>query len=410
MRLFLWAEVLPVLALGLLALACAADLAAVTAVYGLEYVWRLIAWRYPSPHDHDRYPQRHIAASPQPVLFRNNPDGAAMVRAAFARVGRSEAPSDEAFEQFLTRTETTSLLVLRDGELLYESYFNGHRRDTVQTSHSMAKSITSLLVGAAIAENKLPSIDTPAQNVLPNIKGLRDSGVSLRNLLNMTSGFAMVDLRLLWPFSVPWTTYKLTNFAPDLQSFVAAVRPKNPPGSQFLYDGRNTMLLGVILEAATGGKHVADWLEQRLWQPMGAEYAASWSLDSRRCGFEKMSSGINARPIDFLKIGQLVLRGGILENRQRLLPEAWIEQATTPSPRVPGWEDADDMFYGLQWWGFTRANGPCDVFADGIFGQILLISPINGIVVLRTGHGEGGVQSWPRLLLALANALGPAPV
>ena len=296
------------------------------------------------------------------------------------------------------------MLVLRDGHLLYEGYFNGHQRDSVQGSFSMAKSVTALLIGAAIAERKLPSIDTTAQDLLPDVKGLRGSKISLRNLLDMTSGFAIDKGRLFWPFSSPWSDYNLMYFAQDFRAVAAAVRPEYRPGTHFLYDDRNPMLLGMMLEGTTHD-HVATWLAQRLWQPIGAEFSASWSLDSQASGFEKMESGINARPIDFLKIGQLVLRGGVAENGERLLPESWIEQITTPTPHVAGWPRGDDFFYGLLWWGFTTVNEPNDVFAEGIFGQVMLVSRANGIVMLRTGNGDGGVASWPLLLRALANLL-----
>ena len=101
----------------------------------------------------------------------------------------------------------------------------------------------------------------------------------------------------------------------------------------------------------------------------------------------------------------MVLRGDVAENGERLLPESWIEQVTTPTPHVAGWLRGDDFFYGLLWWGFTTGNEPQDVFAEGIFAQVMLVSRAKGIVVLRTGNGDGGVTSWPLLLRALANAV-----
>jgi CubicO group peptidase (beta-lactamase class C family) len=406
MRPFFWAGGIPLVACGLFAIALAADLGAAAAVYGPEYAWRLIAWHAPSPNDGARFSARAIAASSHPVHFRFDPDGPTLVRAAFRRIASTEERSRETFEQFLARTETTSLLVLRNRDLVYEGYFNGHQRDTVQASFSMAKSVTSLLVGAAVADGKLPSIDTPAENLLPTVKGLRSSGISLRNLLDMTSGFAINHGPLFWPFNSPWSDYQLMYFAPNLRAIAAAVLPRFPPGTHFLYDDRNPMLLGMMLERAVH-EHVTGWLEQRLWQPMGAEFSASWNLDSRASGFEKMESGINARPIDFLKIGQLVLRDGVAESGERVLPRSWITQVTTPTPHVAGWPRGDDMFYGLLWWGFLRPTGPQDVFAEGIFGQVMLISRADDIVVLRTGNGEGGVASWPRLLRAIADGLAP---
>src|SRR5262249_59016356 len=122
-----------------------------------------------------------------------------------------------------------------------------------------------------------------------------------------------------------------------------AVRPEYRPGTHFLYDDRNPMLLGMMLEGATH-EHVATWLAQRLWQPMGTEFPASWSLDSQASGFEKMESGINARPIDFLKIGQLVLRGGVAENGGGVLPENRTAQGITPPPHPTRGPRAEDFF------------------------------------------------------------------
>jgi CubicO group peptidase (beta-lactamase class C family) len=406
MRRILWVGVIPLLACGLLGLALAADLGAAAVTYGPQYVWRLIFWRAPSPLDDTKFPERRVAASAHPIHFLVDPEGTALVREAFISISPVEAQPGETLEHFLARAQTTSLLVLRDGRLLYEGYFNGCHRDTREPSQSMAKSVTSLLIGAAIAEGKLPSIDTPAQDLLPDVKGLRGSGITVHNLLDMTAGFAMDDARPFWPFGAPWSLNRLVNLAPDLPALVAAVRPAYRPGTHFQYDDRTPMLLGIMLENATR-EHAAAWLAMRLWQPMGAEFPASWSLDSRASGFEKMESGINARPIDFLKIGQLVLRGGVTERGERLLPESWIEQATAPTPHVTGWTYGDNMFYGLLWWGLAGAKKPPDVFADGIFGQVMLVSRANSVVVLRTGSGEGGVTSWPRLLRTLANALGP---
>jgi CubicO group peptidase (beta-lactamase class C family) len=161
----------------------------------------------------------------------------------------------------------------------------------------------------------------------------------------------------------------------------------------------------MAFEDATG-EQVTSALARVLWQPMGAEFAASWALDSRRGDMEKMESGINARPIDFLKLGQLVLRHGVAEDGTRVLMADWVAAMTAPTRHQSGWRYGEDMFYGLLWWGLSRSGGPADPFAHGIFGQILLISPANDMVVLRMGRSEEGVASWPRLLRTLTDAIG----
>ncbi len=155
------------------------------------------------------------------------------------------------------------------------------------------------------------------------------------------------------------------------------------------------MLLGMMLEQATR-QTVSGFLERRLWQPMGAEFAANWSLD-RRHGFEKMESGIDAAPVDYLKLGGLVLRGGVRADGVRLLPAAWIDAMTAPA-------GTEFLNYGYLWWRMARPDGPADVYAAGIFGQVLFVSRHRDTVILRTGNGEGGVD-WPRTVRTIADAL-----
>ena len=372
-------------AAGLFGLAVAADLAAVAAWYGPEYLRRIVIWRRPNPNDGARFPARPIAAAADPARFPRDFAGEAQVRAAFR--------GDGTLERFLAGTGSTSFLVLHRGRLFYEGYFGGATRSSPQPSFSIAKSVTALLVGAAIADGLMPPVDTLAERLLPQVPGLRASGVTVRNLLQMSSGFATHNGFPLGPFSRPWRDDQVFYFAPDLRRSVAgAVRPGVPPGTRFHYEDRNPMLLGMMLERATHGT-VAAFLQRRLWQPMGAEFAAEWSLD-RRDGFEKMESGIQAAPIDFLKLGDLVLRDGATADGRRLLPAAWIDAMTAPGV-------AD---YGYLWWRLARLDGPADVYAEGIFGQVLFVSRHSDTVILRTGTGGGGVD-WPRTIRAIADAL-----
>lgn len=368
------------------------DLAVAAALYGPDYAWRVIAWRKYQPDDGDRFPARGIAASPRPLALPPDPAGATPARAAFAT-----ASGTDDLEAFATRTHTTSLVVLRDGRLAFEGYFNGSQRDTPQGSFSMAKSVTSLLVGAAITDGLMPGIDTLAETLLPDVPGLRGSGIRIRHLLTMTSGFSLNESGPIpGPLGGPWKDWRLMYFAPDLRQVARSVRPVHPPGTVFQYDDRNAMLLGLMLERATH-EHVSTYLQRRLWQPMGAASNASWSLDSRASGFEKMESGINATPLDYVKLGLLVLRGGVTERGERLLPASWIDASTEATPIRPGWTKPPGMAYGLLWWLYPRQGAPNDAFADGIFGQVLYVSRATGIVILRTGTSEVGVD-WPALI------------
>lgn len=131
-------------------------------------------------------------------------------------------------DHFLMRSGTTSLLIYRNHRLLYQSYFNGMTHDRTAPSFSMARSVISLLVGIATAQGKMPPPDTPAAHGLPGVPALRD-GMTIRQVMNMTSGFVSHSRNLFGPFSAPWTDNKLTYFSPDLRRVARAVYPQYKP-------------------------------------------------------------------------------------------------------------------------------------------------------------------------------------
>ena len=375
----------------------AADLGIAAWQFGPDYVRRLVLWQRPSPLDRQRFPIRAIAAPAVPSPLPQAPEGAAAVAEAFGRIGGA-AWTGARLPETLAQAGTNTLLILRDGQLIYAAYLNGHGPRSPQNSFSVAKSITSLLVGAAIGDGLLPPPDSPAETLLPKVPGLRGSGVTLRHLLDMQSGFALGNRWRLGLLSRPWRAEQRMHFAPDLRAVAAAVRPEVGPGKRFLYDDRNAMLLGMALARASG-ETPSGFMERRLWRPMGAACPAEWILDSTAQGFEKMESGIAACAEDYLRIGARVLRGGVLADGTRLLPADWIAglgQAATAPEGAPG--------YGLLWWSFANPAGPPDIFASGLFGQVLYVSRARGMVLLRTGDRTGELD-WPALLHRLSQAL-----
>jgi CubicO group peptidase (beta-lactamase class C family) len=153
-----------------------------------------------------------------------------------------------------------------------------------------------------------------------------------------------------------------TYYDPDLRALALGVHVEVPPGGRWQYNNFHPLLLGMILERATG-RTVSAYLSEKLWRPLGMEAPGSWSLDSRHDGFEKMESGLNARAIDFAKFGRLYLRGGTWEGRQ-LLPRAWVDastrhDSTVAGPRTspPGEEWARPLDYGYMWWIDPKAPG-----------------------------------------------------
>ena len=337
---------------------------------------RGIMWGDSDVGDLYRFPTRAIKASEDPVEFET----------ALDDLLTGNPVSDQAvqavnvpFETFFENTNTTALIVLHGDQVLYETYFNGADRETIQTSFSVAKSFTSTLVGIAIEEGFIHSLDDPITDYLPELSS-RDSGfekITIRHLITMSSG-----LRWERSASNPMSDDFISYYSPDLRSTALDVEIVTPPGIEFLYNDYNPLLIGMILERATG-MTVSKYMETRLWQPMGAEGDGSWSLDSDQSGFEKMFVGVNGRAIDLVKLGWLFLNNGNNGNTQ-VIPASWVKEAT----RIDTSTDpaANYQYY---WWLDTKYGG---YYAEGDKCQFIYVYPNADLVLARFGTDCGGTS------------------
>jgi len=213
-----------------------------------------------------------------------------------------------------------------------------------------------------------------------------------------------------------------TYYYPDLRQLALEdTRIAGLPGEQFHYNNYHPLLLGMIIERATGTS-VADYLQEKIWKPIGAEYPGSWSLDEN--GFEKMESGINARAIDFAKFGRLFLRNGS-RNEVQIVPAQWVAESTQADTSVD-YENYyyDDFiftngqgYYKYMWWGIQRDEQNYDFMALGNHGQFIYISPQKNLIILRYGesYGEfGGAQGWVDMFHTFAglveSVIGPSTI
>lgn len=368
--------------------------------YPPEYTLRVLRWRDADVYDYQKFPERPLHPSDTPFDFTQNLDEE-RVRALFAQ----ETAVDD-LDTFLEQTGTQAFIVIQDDNLLYENYFNGASRESIVTSFSMAKSFTSALVGIAIEEGHIDSVHDPITDYLPELLD-QDSAfanITIRDLLLMSSGIRYEE----FPF-VNGDDAK-TYYYPDLRDLALnQTEIVGEPGETFLYNNYHPLLLGLILERATG-QPVADYLSQKIWQPMGAAYAGSWSLDER--GFEKMESGVNGRALDFAKFGRLFLHEGNL-NGVQIVPAAWVEESTSvqtaPSDSYyPDWfrDSVPNRFYKYMWWGVER-DGPADDFvALGNHGQLIYVSPHKNLIIVRHGETYGiSALEWQHLFYNFASAI-----
>jgi CubicO group peptidase (beta-lactamase class C family) len=342
---------------------------------------RAIVWMDADVEDHRRFPSRTIQAPREASRL-----GRGVVPPELRSVNVGGRRRD--LETFLDSTGTTAFIVLRGDAVVYESYFNGDDRSSVQTSFSVAKSFLSTLVGIAIEEGHIRGVDDPITRYVPELadRDLRFDRITIGHLLSMTSGLRYEEQGL------PWSDDAQTYYGADLRNLALEdTEILESPGRRWLYNNFNPLLVGMALERATR-MPVAEYLERTLWMPLGAEYVASWSLDSERGGFEKMESGLNARAIDFARFGALYLHRGRWNDR-RIVPPEWVAASTSPSDVAP--------HYGLWWW--VEPNGAFS--ARGHHGQFLYVDPARALVFARFGMMDGGAP-WPDVFADLASRLG----
>jgi CubicO group peptidase (beta-lactamase class C family) len=345
---------------------------------------RAIVWGSSGFGDQERFPSRPMAAADDPLMFSAVND---------SPVGDYVNDHDVPLDQLLESNDTTAFIVLHADELLYEGYFNGSSRESLQTSFSVAKSFTATLVGIAIEEGSIGSLEDPVTVYLPELAERDDrfGDITLQHLITMSSGLSFQD------GSSPWADPANTYYGIDLRS-AAIDKPgiDGPPGVVFDYNDWDVILLGLVLERSTG-LPVAEYAETRLWQPMGAEGAGSWSIDSEDHGFEKMFVGVNGRAIDFAKLGWLYLNDGRNGTRQ-VVPERFVAEATREDTST----DPAPEYQYLWWIDHDRES----YFANGDHGQFIYIDPNANLVIVRHGRGVGDLD-WVRFMGDLAEWIKP---
>jgi CubicO group peptidase (beta-lactamase class C family) len=358
--------------------------------YPPAYLMRAIVWGDSDVYDYQKFSSRPLAASSSPFYFMEEP-AEEMVQTLF-----EQNPAIDDLDDFLEQTQTQAFIVIQNDTILYERYFNGASRDTIVTSFSCAKQWDSALIGAAIDDGFIQSVNDPITDYLPELAE-RDpafSNITIYNLLRMSSGIEYDGLGGLDGDD------SKTYYYPDLRKLaLEETTVVASPGSGFLYNNYHPLLLGIILERATG-MSVTNFLETRIWQPIGMEFDGSWSLDSES-GFEKMESGINGRAIDFAKFGRLFLNNGNWDGTQ-VLPADWIVESTRPDFDSVGYIP----YYKYAWESKMHGESDYDYYAEGHHGQEIYVSPYKNLIIVRNGeaYGEFG-QYWPDVFHKFASAI-----
>ena len=285
------------------------------------------------------------------------------------------------YARFAEDTFTNALLVLKDGRIVFEDYRNRMTPETRHVAFSMSKTITAMLVGIALERGEIASLDDPVERYVPQLAGTGYDGVTIRQILQMRSG---VDYEERYDFGDnPSFAGRLHEQAIVLNRmrFAAGAletRRANPPGSTFNYSTLDTMVLGWMLEEATGETLEAQ-TEQRLWQPLGAEADAFWLADGPPgAGRALNGMGFSATLRDFGRLGQLLLGDG-MRGATRILPEGWVAQMTAMQPT-----GAPRSGYGFQTWQIDDEPGA--FAAVGLAGQFIYVHPESRTVIVKLSY------------------------
>lgn len=330
------------------------------------------------------YPTRRIARAPAQWDF-----GHAPAEIVYRYNGRSASVSD-----YLNRNPVTGLLIARGDDVLFEAYQYGRTDRDRLLSQSMAKSITGMLIGIAIAEGAIRSVDDHADAYVAEFKATEYGRTAIRDLLHMSSGVAFGeeadnqrDLNRLW---LDLMGGYLAAYAGTAKGTIGGIVQFNqrvaPPGTRFFYASIEADVLGVVLRRATG-RTLSDYLHERIWQRIGTEADATWLIDSQGC--EVAHGFFNAVLRDYARLGRLLAYDGNWNGAQ-IVPRQWLIDATTVRASdaylAPG--RADRTFgYGYLLWLLPWGERQFALF--GGFGQRICVDPASKLVLVQTAVDQG---------------------
>ena len=295
---------------------------------------------------------------------------------------------EKSTKAMLEELSTTALVVVKDGAIVFEDYYQGTGKDDLRISWSMSKSFVSALTGLALQRGDIESLDDPVTKYAPSLKGSAYDGVSLRNVMNMASGIEFNE-DYLDPKSDINKMGTVLAVGGSLDKFAA--KQKNiarPAGEAWQYCSIDTHVISMVLRAATD-MTLQEYFIENLWSKIGASADATYSTDSKGNAFAL--GGLNVRTRDYALFGELFRNEGRRGDTQ-IIPADWVRVSTQPSapPMLEGHnatEDGSEFGYGYQWW--TPPNSDGEYYAVGVYGQYIYVNPKAGIVIAKNAaHRE----------------------
>ncbi|HTO14364.1 MAG TPA: serine hydrolase [Edaphocola sp.] len=280
---------------------------------------------------------------------------------------------------YIKENRIGGLLVIKDNKIRLEAYGHGINSNNLWTSFSVAKSISSLLVGVALKEGAIESLDDSLGKYIPEFKAYDYGNVSVRQLLSMTSGiewnedYADTNSDVAQMYQKPCEGNEA-----HIISYMKTLKAAYKPGEKWNYSTGETDLVGILIQKATG-KTLAEYLSEKIWKPMGMQHCAYW-LSDECSGMNIGGSGLSASLRDYARLGTLMLNKGKINN-ESIVAEDWLKDATS----ILFQTNKNGGGYGYLWW----CNPDGSYAAHGIFGQLLYINPAENLIITQ-------VAAWPK--------------
>ncbi|HZF68924.1 MAG TPA: serine hydrolase [Gemmatirosa sp.] len=363
----------------------AAALLALAGAAGGCVPYRLVRHGYLAPDRQERvFARRVVHRADRPFRFARAPERTDLDTITV----RSSDGRSVSWAEYMRVARVRAFLVVRQDTILYERYLDGYTDSTRSGSYSMAKAFTSALLGIALGDSAVRSLDDSVTRYVPELaRNPTWTGVTLRHALEMRTGTAYERAS-----GSTWHDLRSDDaryyYTGHLDRALAAARRVEPPGGRWAYRDSDAQLIALVLARATS-RPLAEQLERRVWRRIGTEFDASWSLD-RTGGSEKAATGVNATARDYARFGRLFLHGGAWEGEQ-LVPRDWVERSTTldttrTRPEVGTWWRMQHRTY---WWipmrDWARER---DFFADGAKGQRLYVHRPSGTIIVQLADSD----------------------
>ncbi len=351
-----------------------------------KHVLRYFYWNYADLNDYKKFPKVEIRKGETTFQFLEPVNKVSIdIPAKFNQENKWVS-----FNEFLDENKTVAFLVVKNDTLIYEKYFSGYSDTSIIPSFSISKPIISALVGIAIDQGYIQSTNLPITDFLPELTNPGFEKITIEDLLNMRSGIDYDE-----GYSNPLSHMAKFYYGTNLKDYLNKLNTKELSGRKYDYVSVNALLLSLIVENATHMK-INKYLEQKIWQPIGMESDASWSIDSEEHQTIKAFCCINAVARDFARFGRLYLNKGNWQGRQ-IISEEWVKRSTSI---INDSRDSQGYPYTYQW--RVLENGA--FFAKGILGQYIFVYPAKNLVFVRMGKGYADID-WADLCVELSKSL-----